>query len=108
MAEEKKDVPIKEQEDGTVVAYGKATDDTLDSDSQVCDPAWLSKAMPEWFKYGNIREQHSNIAAGVATEYEAKGKRFCTQCSCYSFDYNVYIWEHNSSCQCANRYTTTK
>ena len=29
--------------------------------------------MPEWFKTGgNIREQHSNIAAGVATDYEAK------------------------------------
>jgi hypothetical protein len=29
--------------------------------------------MPEWFKSGgNIREQHSSIAAGVAKEYEAK------------------------------------
>jgi hypothetical protein len=29
--------------------------------------------MPEWFKSGgNVREQHSNIAAGVATEYETK------------------------------------
>ena len=66
-------VKFEEQEDGTVLAYGKATDDTLDSDEQVCDPIWLEKAMPEWFKFGNIREQHTNIAAGVATEYEAKG-----------------------------------
>lgn len=66
-------VKFDEQEDGTVLAYGKATDDTIDSDAQICDPNWLAKAMPEWFKYGNIREQHSNIAAGVATEYEAKG-----------------------------------
>jgi hypothetical protein len=29
--------------------------------------------MPEWFKYGNIREQHSSVAAGVATEYKAEG-----------------------------------
>jgi hypothetical protein len=28
--------------------------------------------MPEWFKYGNIREQHSSIAAGVGTELEEK------------------------------------
>ena len=66
-------VKFEEQEDGTVLAYGKATDDTLDSDAQVCDPIWLEKAMPEWFKFGNIREQHTNIAAGVATEYESKG-----------------------------------
>jgi len=66
-------VKYDEQTDGTLLVYGKATDDTLDSDQQVCDPNWLSTAMPEWFKYGNIREQHSSIAAGVATEYEAKG-----------------------------------
>lgn len=64
---------MEEQEDGTLLVYGKATDDTLDSDEQVCDPAWLERAMPEWFKFGNIREQHSSIAAGVATEYKNEG-----------------------------------
>jgi len=72
-------VKFDEQEDGTVIAYGKATDATLDSDEQICDPEWLKRAMPEWFKYGNIREQHSSIAAGVATEYEEKdGGHFIT------------------------------
>jgi hypothetical protein len=59
--------------DGTMLVYGKATDDSLDIDQQICDPVWLDNAMPEWFKSGgNIREQHSNIAAGVAKEYEKK------------------------------------
>jgi hypothetical protein len=59
--------------DGTLMVYGKATDDSLDIDQQICDPVWLDDAMPEWFKSGgNIREQHSNIAAGVAKEYEKK------------------------------------
>ena len=59
--------------DGTLTVYGKATDDSIDIDQQICDDAWLSKAMPDWFMTGgNIREQHSNIAAGVAKEYEAK------------------------------------
>jgi hypothetical protein len=59
--------------DGTLTVYGKATDDALDIDQQICDPVWLDKAMPEWFSTGgNIREQHSNIAAGVAKEYESK------------------------------------
>ena len=61
------------REDGTMMVYGKATDDSLDIDQQICDPAWLDRAMPDWFKTGgNIREQHSNIAAGVAKEYEKK------------------------------------
>ena len=63
----------EKQEDGSLLVYGKATDDSLDIDQQICDDAWLSSAMPEWFKSGgNIREQHSSIAAGVAKEYEAK------------------------------------
>ena len=64
---------MDEQEDGTLLVHGKATDDTLDSDAQICDPEWLKTAMPEWFRFGNIREQHSSIAAGVATEYKNEG-----------------------------------
>jgi hypothetical protein len=52
---------MDEQPDGTLLVHGKATDDTLDSDEQICDPTWLASAMPEWFKYGNIREQHSSV-----------------------------------------------
>lgn len=60
-------------DDGTLMVYGKATDDSLDIDQQICDPVWLDTAMPNWFKSGgNIREQHSAIAAGVAKEYEKK------------------------------------
>ena len=59
--------------DGTLTVYGKATDDSVDIDQQICDGEWLDRAMPAWFKSGgNIREQHSNIAAGVAKEYELK------------------------------------
>jgi len=66
-------VKQEKQEDGSLLVYGKATDDSLDIDQQICDDTWLSSAMPEWFKTGgNIREQHSSIAAGVAKEYEAK------------------------------------
>jgi hypothetical protein len=62
-----------ENGDGTLTVYGKATDDSVDIDQQICDEAWLAKAMPDWFMTGgNIREQHSNIAAGVAKEYELK------------------------------------
>ena len=66
-------IKSEKQEDGTLKVYGKATDDSIDIDKQICDETWLKRAMPDWFETGgNIREQHSNIAAGVATEYEAK------------------------------------
>ena len=60
------------QPDGTLIVRGIATDSSIDSDDQICDPDWLKTAMPAWFRWGNIREQHSNIAAGVAEEYENK------------------------------------
>jgi hypothetical protein len=59
-------------DDGSLLVSGKATDSNIDIDSQICDQDWLKQAMPDWFEWGNIREQHSSIAAGVATEYEVK------------------------------------
>lgn len=66
-------IKSEKQSDGTIKVYGKATDDSIDIDQQICDEDWLKEAMPHWFKTGgNIREQHSSIAAGVATDYESK------------------------------------
>jgi hypothetical protein len=66
-------VKYDKNDDGTLMVFGKATDDTLDLDSQICDPKWLDTAMPQWFKSGgNIREMHGPSAAGIAKEYEAK------------------------------------
>ena len=66
-------IKYDKNDDGTITVYGKATSDDLDIDQQICDNEWLGKAMPEWLKSGgNIREQHSSIAAGVATELETK------------------------------------
>lgn len=60
-----------EQDDGTLLVYGKATDGGLDLDDQRCDPGWLSTAMPEWFSSaGNIRAQHrADSAVGKAIEH---------------------------------------
>jgi len=66
-------IKSEKQIDGTLKVYGKATDDSLDIDKQICDDEWLKKAMPAWFvSGGNIREQHGSVAAGVATDYENK------------------------------------
>jgi hypothetical protein len=61
-----------DQDDGSLLVYGKATDDSLDLDDQRCDAGWLKTAMPEWFQWGNIREQHrTDSAIGKAIEHEA-------------------------------------
>ncbi len=66
-------VKTNKNDDGTLTVYGKATDSSIDIDQQICDENWLKEAMPQWMvSGGNIREQHSSIAAGVATEYEQK------------------------------------
>jgi len=62
----------EKQEDGSLLVSGIATDSSIDSDQQICDPEWLKSAMPNWFRWGNIREQHSHIAAGVAEGYEVR------------------------------------
>lgn len=64
----------KRDEKGHLIVKGRATDGTLDLDKQICDPAWLDKAMPEWFKIGNIREMHGPKAVGKAIEMSGSGK----------------------------------
>ena len=59
-----------EQPDGSLMVYGMATDPSEDLDGQGCDPEWLKTAMPAWFKFANVREQHGSVAAGVGKELE--------------------------------------
>jgi hypothetical protein len=58
---------------GDLIVYGKATGPDVDLDEQVCDPAWLRKAMPDWMEWGNLREMHQPISAGVGLELAAQG-----------------------------------
>lgn len=62
----------EELSDGTLMVYGKVTGPDTDMDGQQCDPVWLKRVMPAWFKFANVREQHSNIAAGVGIELNEK------------------------------------
>ena len=67
------DIVKTHEEDGSMFVYGKATGPDLDLDEQICDASWLREAMPEWMKFGNVREMHQPIAAGVGIELEASG-----------------------------------
>lgn len=61
-------------EAGDLLVYGKATGPDLDLDQQVCDPGWLKEAMPAWMKWGNVREMHQPICAGVGVTLEEQGE----------------------------------
>lgn len=61
-------VKFDKLDDGTLMVYGKAVGPEIDLDEQICDPVWLKTAMPDWFEWGNVREQHNNIASGVGVE----------------------------------------
>jgi hypothetical protein len=36
-------IKSEKQEDGTLKVYGKATDDSIDIDQQICDDDWLKR-----------------------------------------------------------------
>jgi len=59
-------------DDGLMV-YGKAAGPGLDLDGQRFNAEYLNQAVPAWFEWGNVREQHQQIAAGVGVELEDKG-----------------------------------
>jgi hypothetical protein len=71
----------EKQADGTMLVSGPVSTSGLDRDQQRCNPAWLDAAVPQWFgEGGNIREQHSHIAAGKALEYwKAEGGQHMVQ-----------------------------
>lgn len=57
----------EDHDDGTVTVYGRPTTGRLDFDRQIVDPAFMRRALPEWFhQWGNIREMHAPRAVGRA------------------------------------------
>lgn len=54
------------REDGTLVVSGIASSDTLDSDGQTITADAMTAALPDYMRFGNVREMHNgNSAAGV-------------------------------------------
>jgi hypothetical protein len=67
---------VEQTADGNVLVWGKATDDSVDSDAQIVDPDFAAKAIEEFFSSGpNIRVQHQpqRDPAGVGVSYERDG-----------------------------------
>lgn len=70
-------VPIitkQRNDDGTYTVFGKAAGPDLDHDRQIMNEEWMKTALPGWFSTGaNVREQHSQLAAGRGVELTNEG-----------------------------------
>ena len=57
---------VTAQEDGTLIVSGIASSEAVDGDGEVIKGDAMRAAIPDYLKFGAVREMHSNIAAGTA------------------------------------------
>lgn len=50
------------------LVHARISDETKDLDGQRADYDWLKTALPDWFKWGNVRDMHENNAVGKAKD----------------------------------------
>jgi hypothetical protein len=58
----------EEQADGTLKVFGIASSEAVDSQGEIVKASAIEAAMPDYLKFGAVREMHTNIAAGTAIE----------------------------------------
>lgn len=55
-------------DDGTIKVFGYASSGSEDSDGEFISPEAMKEALPDYLKFGAVREMHRDIAAGTALE----------------------------------------
>lgn len=65
-------VPFKKIDEENKRVYAYLTTGDLDHDGQRVDMRAVARALPEWLEWGNIREMHQKIVAGVVQPENAK------------------------------------
>lgn len=61
---------VEDQDDGTIKVYGIASTDQKDSDGETVTADCMRAAIPDYMKFGAVREMHQPSAAGTALEIE--------------------------------------
>jgi hypothetical protein len=68
---------VESTADGDLLVFGRASDGGLDSDQQIVDPSWMSKAVQEWLATGgNVRESHNPqrpVGKGIEASTDGSG-----------------------------------
>jgi hypothetical protein len=59
---------VEPQDDGTLKVYGHASSGAVDSDGETVSPEAMKAAIPDYMKFGAVREMHQPMAAGTAIE----------------------------------------
>lgn len=63
----------EKQDDGTLKVWGYASTEAVDSDGEVVSASAIKAALPDYLKFGAVREMHQPIAAGTAIEAQVMG-----------------------------------
>lgn len=63
---------VEDQDDGTVKVWGYASTGDQDSDGETVTPEAMKAALPDYMKFGAVREMHQSTAAGTAIEAEVQ------------------------------------
>lgn len=69
---------MEAQDDGTVKVWGYASSEAVDSDGEIIAAEAIKAAIPDYMKFGAVREMHGSNAAGTAIEInvEDDGRTF--------------------------------
>lgn len=69
---------MEAQDDGTVRVWGYASSEAVDSDGEIIAAEAMKAAIPDYMKFGAVREMHGSNAAGTAIEInvEDDGRTF--------------------------------
>ena len=59
---------MEAQDDGTVKVWGYASSEAVDSDGEIIAAEAMKAAIPDYMKFGAVREMHGSNAAGTAIE----------------------------------------
>ena len=62
----------EQQDDGTVKVWGYASSSAVDSDGETVTAEAMKAAIPDYMKFGAVREMHQAKAAGTAIEAEVQ------------------------------------
>lgn len=57
---------VEDNEDGTITVTGIASSGAVDSDGETITPEAMKNAIPDYMKFGAVREMHTSSAAGTA------------------------------------------
>lgn len=61
---------VEDQDDGTIKVWGIASSESKDSDGETITAEAMKAALPDYMKFGAVREMHQPKAAGTALEVE--------------------------------------